>query len=458
MILLLNRYRLCLGLFVYLLPPLAFSIAWLVCLWVGWGCSSFWRIEFELLLLTTAIWAAMANRYGVCSIDELFRERTGVRGAIAATTSTYAIDIIVLFFVRGERFSRMLLVVSGIVLFLSTVALRTAFRYRLRRQSGQKRPLYVLMVGTDQFARHAAQRLHQTPFANCRVAAYVHLLNQAVMVKGAPIYEFDEIGSVDLTGVNDIVVAIPPAHLSELPAIVGRMEQLGRPVRGIVDLGENVIIREKLFQFGRLQLLNLSTTPADSLQYSIAKRIFDIAFSIFAIVITAPLLAVIAAAIKLTSPGPIFFRQERVGLNGDVFEMLKFRTMHVASKEQSDTAWTTENDPRRTWFGTLLRKSSLDELPQFFNVLKGDMSVVGPRPERPHFVRKFLKDIAAYDSRHQLKVGITGWAQVNGWRGDTSIRKRLEYDLYYLQNWSFSLDLRIIFLTLWSGLFGRNAY
>ncbi len=457
MILLLKRYRLLLRVTIYLLPPLAFATAVLLRWWAGWAYSKDWRIEFELLLLTTAVWAGMANHYRVCSIEEVLRECTGVRAAGAATAATYAIDIIALFFLH-EQFSRLFVVTSGVILFVATVAARSFIRYRLRRQSGRKPPLKLVLVGTDPFAAQAAQSLRETPFADCRVTAYVHLPDQAIVVSDAPVYEYDQVANIDVTGINDIVVAIPPANFSKLPAIVGRMERLCRPVRAVVDLGEDVIIREKLFQFGRLQVLNLATTPADSLQYSIVKRLFDIVFSLMIVLLAAPFMVLIALAIKLTSPGPIFFRQERVGLNGETFGMLKFRTMQVAPHEQSDTTWTRANDPRRTWFGAILRKSSLDELPQFFNVLKGDMSVVGPRPERSHFVHRFLKDIAAYGSRHQLKAGITGWAQVNGWRGDTSIGKRLEYDLYYLQNWSFSFDLRIIFLTLWSGLFGRNAY
>ena len=154
----------------------------------------------------------------------------------------------------------------------------------------------------------------------------------------------------------------------------------------------------------------------------------------------------------------MFFVQERVGLNGKPFRMYKFRTMRTSAKSESDKRWTTEEDPRRTPFGTFLRKTSLDELPQFINVLKGDMSTVGPRPERRHFVHKFLQEVARYNNRHALKVGITGWAQVNGWRGNTSIEKRIECDLYYLQNWSLAFDLRIIAMTIFSGLINRNAY
>jgi exopolysaccharide biosynthesis polyprenyl glycosylphosphotransferase len=166
----------------------------------------------------------------------------------------------------------------------------------------------------------------------------------------------------------------------------------------------------------------------------------------------------IALIVRLESPGPVFFSQDRVGLNGRVFRMLKFRSMKTGTSEEGDTRWTCEEDPRRTRFGAFLRRTNLDELPQFFNVLKGDMSIVGPRPERPYFVERFLCEFEKYNSRHFFKAGITGWAQVNGWRGDTSIAKRVEYDLYYLRNWSLTFDLQIITLTFLRMFTSKNAY
>ncbi len=194
------------------------------------------------------------------------------------------------------------------------------------------------------------------------------------------------------------------------------------------------------------------------LRYAVLKRVFDIAFSVAALALTAPLFAVVALLIRLSSPGPILFRQERIGLNGRMFRMYKFRTMRVSTKSESDTIWTSANDPRKTPLGAFLRRTSIDELPQFFNVLKGEMSVVGPRPERPYFVDKFLGEVRRYNQRHSLKVGITGWAQVHGWRGDTSIQERVDHDLYYLQNWSFGFDLRIVAMTVLSALSNKNAY
>jgi exopolysaccharide biosynthesis polyprenyl glycosylphosphotransferase len=234
--------------------------------------------------------------------------------------------------------------------------------------------------------------------------------------------------------------------------------QLCLPAKAVVDLGEGIVVRERLFQLGNVQMLDLTSTPTESLDYALLKRIFDVCFSAIILLVTLPLFALVAVVVRLSSPGPVFFVQDRIGLNGKPFRMYKFRTMCCGPALQSDTQWTTAKDSRRTAFGTFLRKTSLDELPQFINVLKGDMSVVGPRPERPHFVHKFLQEVTRYNNRHALKVGITGWAQVNGWRGDTSIEKRVEYDLYYLQNWSFSFDLRIIVMTILSGLINRNAY
>ena len=230
------------------------------------------------------------------------------------------------------------------------------------------------------------------------------------------------------------------------------------PTRVVIDLGETVGVRSRLIDLGGIRMLDLQPTLAESGSYLVQKRIFDIAFSAIFLLFTLPITIPIALAIKLTSPGPIFFVQERVGLNGRVFKMLKFRTMRRGSREEGDTRWTSPDDPRRTEVGTLLRKLNIDEVPQFLNVLLGDMSIVGPRPERPHFVERFLDQFDRYNVRHTFKVGITGWAQVNGWRGDTSIAKRVEYDLYYLRNWSLTFDLQIIIMTALHAFNSKNAY
>jgi exopolysaccharide biosynthesis polyprenyl glycosylphosphotransferase len=188
------------------------------------------------------------------------------------------------------------------------------------------------------------------------------------------------------------------------------------------------------------------------------KRIFDIIFSLIAIVLSSPILILSYLMIKLTSPGPAVFKQERIGLDRKPFMMYKFRSMVLQDDKEEVVQWTTKNDPRKTPWGNIMRKTSIDELPQFFNVLKGDMSVVGPRPERPYFVEQFKETIPKYMIKHQVRPGITGWAQINGWRGDTSIEKRIEHDLHYIENWKMSLDVKIVILTVIKGFVNRNAY
>ena len=205
------------------------------------------------------------------------------------------------------------------------------------------------------------------------------------------------------------------------------------------------------------EIVGLRESPHFGLNI-VFKRTMDVVLSLAALLVLSPLLLLLALVVKLTSPGPIFYRQERCGLNGKPFWMLKFRSMRVDAEKQTGAVWAQKDDPRRTRFGAFLRKTSLDELPQFINVLMGDMSLVGPRPERPVFIQQFSKTIPNYCARHAVKAGITGWAQVHGWRGNTSLRKRLQYDLYYITHWTPWLDLKILWMTVWHGLVNRNAY
>jgi Undecaprenyl-phosphate glucose phosphotransferase len=456
-------YRLFLKLTIYLLPFLAFQIGWPVWAFfveaLGRPLQYSPQGHFSLILASAFVWAFMAEHYKVTNVDELFRERTGARAAWSAIVATALILLGALYFGRNEIFPRGLFVCCVVLLLTLTVLSHAAFRFLYRKKLRLGQPTRLLVVGADQFARDAAIRLQRLSFAPCQVVAYVRLPGQEVAVEDSRIYDLDHIATLHPgNGIDEAVMAIHPAQFSQIPKIIKAIGKLCVPARAIVDLGEGVVVRERLFQVGRMQMLDLTTTPADLLDYALLKRVFDICFSAVILLVTSPLMGLIALLIRLTSPGPIFFAQERVGLNGLPFQMYKFRTMRASDSSDSDTRWTTEADPRRTRLGSFLRKTSLDELPQFINVLRGDMSVVGPRPERPHFVQQFRQEIGQYNHRHCLRVGITGWAQVNGWRGDTSIEKRIEYDLYYLQNWTFLFDLRIIVMTIFSALIGRNAY
>ena len=309
----------------------------------------------------------------------------------------------------------------ALALLMGTVVTRSTFRLLLRGWRRQRRPLRVVVVGADAYARRVAARLGRIPFAASEVVAHIRIPDEEVAVVDLPVFEMQDMLKRELgLPFDEVVIALPARACLFCRRWFRSLERLCAPVRAIIDIGGVPLLRERLFQFGDMQMLDLSTTPAESPTYFVLKRIFDVMFSVMVMIFAGPLMLVIAAAIKLTSlPGPVLFRQERVGLNGEHFTMYKFRTMKVASSSESETRWTVANDPRRTATGRFLRNTSLDELPQFFNVLKGEMSVVGPRPERPYFVKKFLEEISHYETRHRLKVGITGWAQVNGWRGDT---------------------------------------
>lgn len=463
MFLSLRLYRTILTVTTYVLPCVAFEAGYelWVHLWGLWGRpAAFARSDhIGLLLLCSFVWAFMTEHYNVTSLDELLRERTGAKAALSALIATGAIFLAILFFSREDVFPRGLFVCEIAALFLLTLGTRVLLRCLFRRWREHGRPTQILIIGAGHFAEQSAKRLVRFSLAPCRIAGYVLLPGQNPAPNAAPLYRLDQVSGLNAAhGFQEAVIALHPLEFSRIPAVVEALETLCVPARTVVDLGEGVIARDKIVQFGRLQVLDLTSTPADLPRYAVLKRAFDIAFSLLLLVLAAPLLGAIALLIRLTSPGPILFAQQRIGLNGRLFCMYKFRTMRVSSQTAGDTLWTTANDPRRTRLGELLRRTSLDELPQFLNVLKGDMSVVGPRPERPYFVDKFLGEVRRYNHRHALKVGITGWAQVCGWRGDTSIEKRIEHDLYYLQNWTFAFDLRILALTLLSVVNAKNAY
>ena len=450
----LTRYGLLLRWCTYVLPLPAFATAG--ALLPGFRYPLYQSPLYALLIVTTlAVWVAVVEHYQLASTQAWFRPRISVRRALPAYGTVLLAVVSIEWLAQNAGALPWLLSVSALFLFLYALGVQWGLAEIVR--TGRRRTLQVLIVGTDQYARRAVCGL-RNPHVPCSVVGYVHLPGQSVEVADAPVHEVDELEHIRLDGVSDILIAVGPARRAKLQRLLRRLEGFCVPIRLIVDFGTHIFAPERIFEFGSLQLLNVDRSPVESLAYGVGKRAFDIAFASLAILFCAPLMVGIALGIKLTSPGPVFFRQERVGHNGRIFTMLKFRSMQVASVNESDTRWTVDKDPRRTRFGALLRATSLDELPQFFNVLLGDMSVVGPRPERPYFVRQFLHDIETYNSRHRLKVGITGWAQIHGWRGNTSIAKRIEHDLYYLRNWSFALDLRIICFTIWSGLVNRNAY
>ncbi|HEY1678511.1 MAG TPA: undecaprenyl-phosphate glucose phosphotransferase [Candidatus Sulfotelmatobacter sp.] len=416
---------------------------------------SYWGI----VLLTTIVWAIAAEESGLWSVQQLYAPGKKSRRLLEALAFTYAIVMALGFMYRQASYSRLVIAISAVALFFLATVARIVFRVSLEmlRNSGRNE-VRILIVGTDRFARRVATSLLHGEVLPCKVVGFVKLPDQEVAVEG-PVYDLGQLPAfTNGHSIDDVIIALPAGRLSDVQKIAPALERLCVPTRVVIDLGEGIAIRDRLIDLGGMNMLDLRPTLAETGPYLFEKRIFDIAFSALIVICMIPFGLLIALAIKLTSAGPVFFAQERVGLNGRVFRMFKFRTMRVGSRQEGDTQWTSAGDPRRTALGTFLRRTNLDELPQFINVLKGDMSIVGPRPERPHFVEKFLDEFDRYNFRHTFKAGITGWAQVNGWRGDTSIAKRVEYDLYYLRNWSLTFDLQIITMTLLHIFNSKNAY
>jgi Undecaprenyl-phosphate glucose phosphotransferase len=419
------------------------------------GLPSYWGI----LLLTTIVWTIAAEESGLWNVEQLYAPGGKSRRLLEALAFTYSVVMAIGFLYRQASYSRLVIAISAVALFVLATIARVGFRVFLEflRERGRNE-VKLLVVGTDRFARRVGTSLLHGEVLPCKVVGFVHLPGQEIAVDG-PIYELDQIPNFSNgNAINDVIIALPAARLSDVEKIAPALEKLCVPTRVVIDLGEGVVLRDRLIDLGGFHMLDLRPTLSETGPYLFQKRIFDVAFSAIILLLTLPFTLLIALAIKLSSRGPILFIQDRVGLNGRVFRMFKFRTMKVGSREEGDTRWTSDNDPRRTLIGTFLRKTNLDELPQFLNVLKGDMSIVGPRPERPFFVERFLEEIDRYNSRHMFKAGITGWAQVNGWRGDTSIKKRVEYDLYYLRNWSLTFDLQIITMTVLRIFTSKNAY
>lgn len=257
---------------------------------------------------------------------------------------------------------------------------------------------------------------------------------------------------------DEIAITLGLSEYYRLEEIVALCEKSGVHTKFIPDYNKIIPTKPYTEDILGLPVINIRYVPLNNTFNALIKRAMDIVGSIVGIIVTSPLMILMCLIIKLTSPGPLIYKQERVGLHNQTFWMYKFRSMEVQPEAEEKKAWTVKNDPRVTPIGKFMRHTSIDELPQLFNILKGNMSLVGPRPERPFFVEKFREEIPRYMVKHQVRPGLTGWAQVNGYRGDTSIKKRIECDLYYIENWSIGLDIKIIFLTFFKGFINKNAY
>ncbi len=320
---------------------------------------------------------------------------------------------------------------------------------------------HILLVGYSRAAEEYIDRIKQNPQWGYLIRGILDdNIERGTMYKGVKV-----IGRID-----NLMIILPQNHLDEiaitlglseyykLERIVALCEKSGVHTKFIPDYNNIIPTKPYTEDLLGLPVINIRHVPLSNTFNMMVKRAMDIVGSICAIVIFSPVMLTVSIIIKKTSPGPLIFKQERVGLHNRPFQMYKFRSMEVQKESEEKKGWTVKNDPRVTKIGRFMRKTSIDELPQLFNVLKGDMSLVGPRPERPQFVEKFREEIPRYMVKHQVRPGMTGWAQINGYRGDTSIKKRIEHDLYYIENWTFGLDIKILLLTLFKGFINKNAY
>lgn len=263
---------------------------------------------------------------------------------------------------------------------------------------------------------------------------------------------------LEMNVLDEIAITLSIKEYEHLEAIVNDCEKSGVHTKFIPDYNNFIPTIPYIEDLQGLPVINIRHVPLTELHNAYIKRIVDIFGALFGIILFSPVMLITAILVKLTDGGPIIYSQERVGLHNKPFKMYKFRSMAVQKPSEEKSKWTTPNDPRVTGVGRFIRKTSIDETPQFFNVLKGNMSLVGPRPERPFYVEKFREEIPHYMIKHQVRPGLTGWAQVNGFRGDTSIQKRIDHDLYYIENWTLGFDFKIMFLTIFKGFINKNAY
>jgi len=379
--------------------------------------------------------------------------------AKASTLGVLVLVAIMTFAFKHTPYSRVVILyfwfLSIVAASLSRATFRELMRAARRRGLNQR---HALVVGGGGPAAEVLEALRRRPDVGIRVAGVVGAKEDAPGSPAAWLGDYADLRAVlDRQPVDVVFVALPHAEASRLDAVLADIGDDPVTIHLVPDVFGLVSLRGGIEEFEGVPLIHLRESPLHGWN-RVLKRSLDLVVGGLALVAAAPLMAVIALAVRLTSPGPVLLRQERMGLDGRRFTMLKFRTMRADAEAETGPVWASENDPRRTPLGGVLRRWSLDELPQLVNVLRGEMSLVGPRPERPVFVEEFRRRVPGYMLRHKVKAGMTGWAQVNGWRGNTSLEKRLEYDLYYIENWSLGFDLKILAQTLWRGFASKHAY
>jgi len=385
-----------------------------------------------------------------------------IKELFKAITISLLLFIFFAYFFKEYRYSRLTILYFWVIGFINLSLSRWVSRRILRflRKKG-KNLRYVLLVGEGKLLEKLLRAIHRHPELGLKP---IGILSE----KGNPVEK--TIGGIDVIGtyedlpeivrkrgVDKVFIVLPFHRHEKIKDLLISLKDEFVDIKIVSDLYDLFQLRGGIEEIDGLPIINIRETPLLGWG-KLFKRLIDVLISSFGLVLLSPLFLLISLFIKITSKGPVFYKQKRMGLDGNIFEMIKFRSMIVDAEKETGSVWAKEDDPRRTPLGKILRKTSLDELPQLWNVLKGEMSLVGPRPERPELIERFKEVIPNYMLRHKIKAGMTGWAQVNGWRGNSSLEKRIEYDIYYIEHWSIAFDIKILFLTLFKGFVNRNAY
>lgn len=419
-------------------------------------------VYFTVILFIVPCYIILYFVFNLYTAKRIQSRKTEFYNIVKANIVGIAGLMVILYYIKEQDFSRVLTFTFFVTnIFVETVV-RNVVRYFLRNiRSKGFNMRHVLLVGYSRAAEEYIDRVKGNPQWGYIIRG---ILDDHVE-RGTQYRGIKVIGSIEnLTIIlpenklDEIAITLSLSEYSKLERIVNQCEKSGVHTKFIPDYNQVIPNRPYTEDLLGLPIINIRHVPLTNTFNIIIKRIIDMLGASLLIFFTSPIMLVVAILIKITSKGPLIYSQERVGLHNKAFKMYKFRSMEVQPPSEERTKFTIPNDPRVTKIGKFIRKTSIDEFPQFFNVLFGNMSLVGPRPERPFFVEKFREEIPRYMVKHQVRPGITGWAQINGYRGNTSIRKRIEYDLYYIENWTLGFDFKILFLTIFKGFINKNAY
>ena len=458
-----NRLQVVIDAFVI---ALSYILAWLIKFEGPFAAGSVKALSFQqymvLLIGIVTGFLILYYAFNLYTPKRMQGRRLEIANITKANTIGVFLVIGALYVLKQLDYSRAVLFIFYVINIVAETAVRNIIRYILRdmRKKGYNQK-HVILVGYSRAAEEYIDRVLQNPQWGYTIRGILDdNVEAGTTYKGIKV--IGRIANLMVilpeNRLDEIAITLGLSEYYRLEEIVALCEKSGVHTKFIPDYNNIIPTKPYTEDILGLPVINIRHVPLSNTFNAMVKRLMDIVGSVFGIIVASPLMLLVCLLIKLTSPGPLIYKQERVGLHNKTFWMYKFRSMEVQPESEEKKAWTTKNDPRVTGIGKLMRRTSIDELPQLFNILKGDMSLVGPRPERPFFVEKFREEIPRYMVKHQVRPGLTGWAQVNGYRGDTSIRKRIEYDLYYIENWTIGLDIKIMFLTIFKGFVNKNAY